>query len=59
MMATTRARGAPSALQQVHVAVLGMNGVGKSALTVKYMTRRFITEYDANLGACRAIHARP
>lgn len=70
---------ANGSLQEVHIAVLGMNGSGKSglaqflfnivpllemrwsmqlvlirpivaALTVKYLTRRYITEYDPNLG---------
>jgi len=30
---------------QVRLVVLGMNSVGKSALTVRLLTRRFITEY--------------
>ncbi|XP_050394890.1 ras-related and estrogen-regulated growth inhibitor-like [Patella vulgata] len=31
------------------VAILGQNGVGKSALTVRFLTRRFIGEYDPTL----------
>ncbi|CAE1314802.1 unnamed protein product [Acanthosepion pharaonis] len=31
------------------VVVLGQNGVGKSAFIVRYLTRRFIGEYDPNL----------
>ncbi|XP_069135757.1 ras-related and estrogen-regulated growth inhibitor-like [Argopecten irradians] len=31
------------------VVILGQNGVGKSALTVRFLTRRFIGEYDPNL----------
>ncbi|XP_023669709.1 ras-like protein family member 12 isoform X1 [Paramormyrops kingsleyae] len=34
---------------ECNVAVLGMTGSGKSALTVKFLTRRFISEYDPNL----------
>uniref|UniRef100_A0A915Q0M5 small monomeric GTPase n=1 Tax=Setaria digitata TaxID=48799 RepID=A0A915Q0M5_9BILA len=33
----------------MHVALIGMTGCGKSALTVKYVARRFIGEYDPNL----------
>lgn len=29
----------------LNVAILGANGAGKSALVVKYLTRRFISEY--------------
>lgn len=36
-------------VQEIHVAVLGMNGSGKSALTVKYLTKRFITDYDPTI----------
>lgn len=35
-----------SALPEVRLVVLGALGVGKSALVVKYITRRFIVEYD-------------
>ncbi|XP_046339944.1 ras-related and estrogen-regulated growth inhibitor-like [Haliotis cracherodii] len=31
------------------IVILGQNGVGKSALTVRFMTRRFIGEYDPYL----------
>ncbi|KAK7494758.1 hypothetical protein BaRGS_00013885 [Batillaria attramentaria] len=31
------------------VAIIGQNGVGKSALTVRFLTRRFIGDYDPNL----------
>ncbi|XP_048825524.1 ras-like protein family member 12 isoform X2 [Brienomyrus brachyistius] len=34
---------------ECNIAVLGMTGSGKSALTVKFLTRRFISEYDPNL----------
>jgi len=33
----------------VHAVVVGLDGVGKSALTVRFLTRRFIGEYDENL----------
>ncbi|KAJ7328548.1 hypothetical protein OS493_024464 [Desmophyllum pertusum] len=33
----------------VHAVVLGLDGVGKSALTVRFLTRRFIGEYDESL----------
>lgn len=36
-------------LTEINVAVLGVAGCGKSALIVKFLTRRFITEYDPNL----------
>nr|XP_030731136.1 ras-like protein family member 12 isoform X2 [Globicephala melas] len=38
-----------SAPLEVNLAILGRRGVGKSALTVKFLTRRFISEYDPNL----------
>uniref|UniRef100_A0A1I7Y787 small monomeric GTPase n=1 Tax=Steinernema glaseri TaxID=37863 RepID=A0A1I7Y787_9BILA len=36
-------------LVELHVALIGMTSVGKSALAVKYITRRFIGEYHAEL----------
>eukprot|EP00069_Balaena_mysticetus_P020361 bmy_12710T0 len=41
--------GQQSAPLEVNLAILGRRGVGKSALTVKFLTRRFISEYDPNL----------
>ncbi|XP_019136366.2 ras-like protein family member 12 isoform X2 [Corvus cornix cornix] len=38
-----------SPLPECNVAVLGCRGAGKSALTVKFLTKRFISEYDPNL----------
>ncbi|XP_014671027.1 PREDICTED: ras-like protein family member 12 [Priapulus caudatus] len=35
--------------QDYNLALVGVLDVGKSALTVKYMTRRFINEYDPHL----------
>lgn len=35
-----------STLAEVKVAVIGAPGVGKSALTVRFLTRRYIGEYD-------------
>ncbi|KAL1517034.1 hypothetical protein ABEB36_000853 [Hypothenemus hampei] len=37
-----------SSLSEVKVAVLGAPGVGKTALSVRYLTRRYIGEYDHN-----------
>ncbi|XP_029904132.1 ras-like protein family member 12 [Myripristis murdjan] len=36
-------------LAEVNVVLLGVTGCGKSALTVKFLTRRFISEYDPHL----------
>ncbi|XP_006628829.1 ras-like protein family member 12 [Lepisosteus oculatus] len=36
-------------LQECNIAILGITGSGKSALTVKFLTKRFISEYDPNL----------
>lgn len=36
-------------LPEANIAILGPLGVGKSALTVKYLTKRFITEYDPEM----------
>ena len=36
--------------EEVNVVLLGKQSVGKSALVVKYLTRRFICEYDPFLG---------
>ncbi|XP_062439556.1 ras-like protein family member 12 [Rhea pennata] len=48
-----RARGGerqpPGALAECRLALLGCRGAGKSALTVKFLTKRFISEYDPNL----------
>ncbi|XP_054244172.1 ras-like protein family member 12 isoform X1 [Indicator indicator] len=38
-----------SPLTECNVAILGCRGAGKSALTVKFLTKRFISEYDPNL----------
>uniref|UniRef100_W5N9T4 small monomeric GTPase n=1 Tax=Lepisosteus oculatus TaxID=7918 RepID=W5N9T4_LEPOC len=34
---------------ECNIAILGITGSGKSALTVKFLTKRFISEYDPNL----------
>ncbi|XP_076354824.1 ras-like protein family member 12 isoform X1 [Tachypleus tridentatus] len=47
LQVTTAAYG--SNLPEVNIALLGALGVGKSALTVKYITKRFISEYDPDL----------
>lgn len=36
--------------EEVNVVLLGKQNVGKSALAVKYLTKRFICEYDPFLG---------
>ncbi|XP_021262463.1 ras-like protein family member 12 isoform X6 [Numida meleagris] len=38
-----------SPVAECNVAILGCRGAGKSALTVKFLTKRFISEYDPNL----------
>ncbi|KXJ17109.1 Ras-related and estrogen-regulated growth inhibitor [Exaiptasia diaphana] len=38
-----------SNLKHIRAVVLGQDGVGKSALTVRFLTRRFIGEYDSTL----------
>ncbi|XP_020377877.2 ras-like protein family member 12 [Rhincodon typus] len=38
-----------AAAPECNVGVLGCPGSGKSALTVKFLTKRFISEYDPNL----------
>ena len=40
--------------EEVNIVLLGKQNVGKSALVVKYLTKRFIREYDPFLGQCRA-----
>ena len=39
-----------STLKPIRIIILGSIGVGKSALTVRLLTRRFIGEYDSSLG---------
>lgn len=36
-------------IPEIQIAMLGANGSGKSALTVKYITKRYIGEYDPNV----------
>lgn len=38
-----------SPVVEIHVALIGMNGCGKSALAMKYIAHRFIGEYDPEL----------
>lgn len=38
-----------TSIVNVHAVVLGLDSVGKSALTVRFLTRRFIGEYDESL----------
>jgi GTPase SAR1 family protein len=42
--------------EEVNVVLLGKQTVGKSALVVKYLTKRFICEYDPFLGWYFSIH---
>ncbi|NXW81368.1 RASLC protein, partial [Hirundo rustica] len=46
---TSSERPPQSPLPECNVAILGCRGAGKSALTVKFLTKRFISEYDPNL----------
>lgn len=36
--------------RKLRIAVLGSSNVGKSAITVRYLTKRFITEYQKHTG---------
>ncbi|XP_071488473.1 ras-like protein family member 12 [Diadema setosum] len=44
-----RSNGTVGMIPECKIALLGSPGVGKSALTVKFITRRFINEYDPTL----------
>jgi len=48
-MVKRRKNGTTSSVKNVQIAVLGKDGVGKSAFTVRALTRRFIGEYDKTL----------
>ncbi|XP_072470192.1 ras-like protein family member 12 isoform X1 [Notamacropus eugenii] len=56
-----------SSIPEINVAILGCRGAGKSALTVKFLTKRFISEYDPNLAKvtdlqtphCMSLHRLP
>ncbi|OCT65808.1 hypothetical protein XELAEV_18042057mg [Xenopus laevis] len=37
--------------KNIKIAVLGGSGVGKTALVVRFLTKRFIGDYEANAGA--------
>ncbi|VVC94279.1 unnamed protein product [Leptidea sinapis] len=45
-MTTRGIRRKKSSLSEVKVAVIGAPSVGKSALTVRFLTKRYIGEYD-------------
>ncbi|KAL4613260.1 ras-like protein family member 12 [Arapaima gigas] len=47
---TLSAASIPERPAECNIAVLGVTGSGKSALTVKFLTKRFISEYDPSLG---------
>eukprot|EP00794_Sanderia_malayensis_P005143 gene5143-5793_t len=49
---STAARDYISANPAVKIVLLGKKGVGKSAITVRLLTRRFIGEYDPDLETC-------
>ena len=40
-----------SAKHEVNIALAGPLNCGKSAMAVRYLTRRYIGEYDPNIGA--------
>jgi len=42
--------------EEVNIVLLGKQNVGKSALVVKYLTKRFIREYDPFLGRKKFIY---
>ncbi|XP_068743484.1 ras-related and estrogen-regulated growth inhibitor-like [Montipora capricornis] len=42
-------QGQQNKIINVRAVITGLDGVGKSALTVRFLTRRFIGEYDENL----------
>nr|XP_005990188.1 PREDICTED: ras-like protein family member 12 isoform X2 [Latimeria chalumnae] len=42
-------RNLQSLVHECNISILGCMGSGKSALTVKFLTKRFISEYDPNL----------
>ncbi|KAL5003927.1 hypothetical protein ScPMuIL_017383 [Solemya velum] len=46
-------------IPEYNLALVGALGVGKSALTVKYITRRFIMEYDPDIGESSRGVVRP
>ncbi|KAL8181191.1 UNVERIFIED_CONTAM: hypothetical protein K2H54_049324, partial [Gekko kuhli] len=41
----------PPADRVIKLVVLGGSGVGKTALIVRFLTKRFIGDYEANTGA--------
>ncbi|XP_078357747.1 ras-related and estrogen-regulated growth inhibitor-like isoform X3 [Oculina patagonica] len=43
-------------LRNIRIAVMGQDGVGKTALTVRFLTRRFIGEYDQTLETTNRHH---
>ena len=46
----TRSINRISAMMNMRINVLGARGVGKSAIAVRYLTKRFIGEYSSGLG---------
>lgn len=49
-MTTRGIRRKKSSLSEVKIAVIGCQGVGKSALSVRFLTKRYIGEYDHQTG---------
>ncbi|CAO1345786.1 unnamed protein product [Diamesa serratosioi] len=45
-MTTKGIRRKKSCLSETKIAIIGLSGVGKSALTVRFLTKRYIGEYD-------------
>ncbi|CAH3139855.1 unnamed protein product [Pocillopora meandrina] len=43
-------------LRNIRIAVMGQDGVGKTALTVRFLTKRFIGEYDQTLETTNRHH---
>ena len=44
-------RNVHSAKHEVNIALAGPLNCGKSAMAVRFLTRRYIGEYDPNIGA--------
>ena len=43
-------------MREYKVVVLGCGGVGKSALTIKYVTGSFVTRYDPTVEGILKLH---
>ncbi|CAG9138160.1 unnamed protein product [Plutella xylostella] len=58
-MASRGLRRKKSSLQEVKLAVVGAPSVGKSALTVRFLTKRYIGEYDHQQGTSSSSPSTP